>query len=70
VLSGRNSQLFAERAMERQRKMQYAPQNASVLPTELQPDSLRTRPTAMEETVYKVVTVGAILLVLGSLWAF
>jgi hypothetical protein len=33
-------------------------------------DSSRPRPTAMEEVVYKAVTVGAILLVLGSLWAF
>jgi hypothetical protein len=50
--------------------MQFVPHNASVLPTELQPDSLRGRPIALEEAVYKVVTVGAILLVLGSLWAF
>jgi hypothetical protein len=30
--------------------------------------SLRTRPT--EDVVYQVVTVAAILLVLGSLWVF
>jgi hypothetical protein len=55
---------------ERQRKMQSVPHNASTLPSELIPDSLRSRPIAMEEAVYKMVTVGAILLVLGSLWAF
>jgi hypothetical protein len=50
--------------------MQSVPHNASTLPSELNPDSLRSRPIAMEEAVYKMVTVGAILLVLGSLWAF
>ena len=50
--------------------MQSVPHAASTIPTEFTPDSLRGRPIAAEEAVYKFVTVGAILLVLGSLWAF
>jgi hypothetical protein len=50
--------------------MQSIPHTASPNPTEFPPDSLRGRPIAAEEAVYKFVTVGAILLVLCSLWAF
>jgi hypothetical protein len=50
--------------------MQSVPHNEATLTTELKPDILRGRPIAIEEAVYKVVTVGAILLVLSSLWAF
>jgi hypothetical protein len=46
------------------------PSVPNTAPSDFNPDSLRTRPIALEEAVYKVVTVGAILLVLGSLWAF
>jgi hypothetical protein len=43
--------------------MQSLPSDACTLPA-------GPKPAAMEEAIYKVVTVGAILLVLGSLWAF
>jgi hypothetical protein len=43
------------------------PQNAPTPPSGSTPDKLR-RP--VEDVVYQVVTVGAILLVLGSLWVF
>jgi len=49
--------------------MQSLPHAASAPQKEPQPETVRLRP-AMEETVYRMVTVGAILLVLGSLWAF
>jgi hypothetical protein len=48
--------------------MQSPVQNAShSLPTSRN-GSVRTRPT--EDVVYQIVTVAAILLVLGSLWVF
>jgi hypothetical protein len=47
--------------------MQTLPQAASTPPSDSRADSLR-RP--VEDVVYQVVTVGAILLVLGSLWVF
>ncbi|UWZ82541.1 hypothetical protein [Occallatibacter riparius] len=50
--------------------MQSVPRTPSPVPTECTPDNLRGRRIAAEEAVYKCVTVGAILLVLGSLWAF
>lgn len=49
--------------------MQSLPRTASSPQNEPQPQTVRLRP-AMEETVYRMVTVGAILLVLGSLWVF
>ena len=49
--------------------MQSVPHTLHTIP-ESQPDSMRPRPSVMEDRLYKVVTVGAILLVLGSLWAF
>lgn len=49
--------------------MQQNPTNASTMQGAPSPDLLRGRPIA-EETVYRVVTVGAILLLLGSLWVF
>jgi hypothetical protein len=41
---------------------------ASPSPNPTRPDTLRARP--VEDVIYQVVTVGAILLVLGSLWVF
>jgi len=49
--------------------MQSLPQAASTPQYEPRLENLRPRP-ALEETVYRMVTVGAILLVLGSLWVF
>jgi hypothetical protein len=48
--------------------MDPLPSSTSSPQREPQPD-VRVRP-AMEETVYRMVTVGAILLVLGTLWVF
>ena len=50
--------------------MQSVPSTPSPIATEPTPDNMRGRPIAADEAVYKFVTVGAILLVLGSLWAF
>jgi hypothetical protein len=48
--------------------MQTAPQTASTPLPKTNPEGLRTY--RVEEVVYQVMTVGAILLVLGSLWIF
>jgi hypothetical protein len=48
--------------------MQTAPNNASTPLPKTNPEGLRTY--RVEEVVYQAVTVGAILLVLGSLWVF
>lgn len=51
-------------------RMMLSPRFAASSPEpETRPEAMRLRP-AMEETVYRMFTVGAILLVLGSLWAF
>ena len=54
-------------AKKGRRTMQSLPVAASTPRKE--PENVRYRP-AMAETVYRMVTVGAILLVLGSLWVF
>jgi len=41
---------------------------SAVSPAESKPDAMR--PRRVEDVVYQAVTVGAILLVLGSLWVF
>jgi hypothetical protein len=48
--------------------MQTLPQTASTPQADPQPDSRGVR--RVEDLVYQAVTVGAILLVLGSLWVF
>lgn len=48
--------------------MQAIPQNASIPQADAKPDSRSAG--RVEEMLYQVVTVGAILLVLGSLWIF
>jgi hypothetical protein len=48
--------------------MQTTVQNASRSLPPSRNGSVRTRPT--EDVVYQIVTVAAILLVLGSLWVF
>lgn len=48
--------------------MQNNPLIASPTPTLPRPDIRSARP--VEDVVYQVMTVGAILLVLGSLWVF
>lgn len=48
--------------------MQNLPQTASPSPTQVRPELRSAR--QVEDVVYQVVTVGAILLVLGSLWVF
>ena len=48
--------------------MQTIPQNASAPQAEAKVDVRSARP--VEELLYQAVTVGAILLVLGSLWLF
>lgn len=49
--------------------MQSLNNAASTPQNEPRPDIVRPRP-ALEETVYRMVTVAAILLLLGSLWVF
>jgi hypothetical protein len=56
-------------AKKGRRTMQSLPRAASSPQKEPQPQTVRLRPVT-EETVYRMVTVGAILLVLGSLWVF
>ncbi len=56
-------------AKKGRRTMKSVPQAAFTPQHEPEPQTARLRP-AMEETVYRMVTVGAILLVLGSLWVF
>ena len=48
--------------------IQNLPPTASPSPTLPRPDIRSDRP--VEDVVYQVMTVGAILLVLGSLWVF
>jgi hypothetical protein len=48
--------------------MQTLPQAASTPPADSKAENRRARP--VEDVVYQLVTVGAILLVLGSLWLF
>jgi hypothetical protein len=55
-------------AKEGRRKMQSATVPASTQLPKKSTEGFRTHP--VEEVVYKAVTVGAILLVLGSLWVF
>jgi hypothetical protein len=49
--------------------MQSLPHAASTPLNEPRPENVRYRP-AIEETVYRMMTLGAILLVLGTLWVF
>lgn len=49
--------------------MQILPHGASTPPADTRPQPVRSQPV-LEEAVYRMVTLGAILLVLGSLWAF
>jgi hypothetical protein len=65
----RNQYPSSREAEKGRRTMQSLPRAASSPQNESQPQTVRLRP-AMEETVYRMVTVGAILLVLGSLWVF
>jgi hypothetical protein len=50
--------------------MQTVPHAASQIPSESKPGNWRARPGIPGDAVYRVVTVGAILLVLGTLWVF
>ena len=54
-------------AQKGRRKM-YSPAHSASRPLPNRTRSLGARPT--EDVVYQIVTVAAILLVLGSLWVF
>ena len=56
------------KAKEGRHAMQAGPKLASTQPPRTNPEGVRT--FRAEEVVYQAVTVGAILLVLGSLWIF
>jgi hypothetical protein len=56
-------------AKKGRRTMQSLPHAASAPLNEPRPENVRYRP-AIEETVYRMMTLGAILLVLGTLWVF
>lgn len=56
------------KAKEGRRTMQTAHKTASTPLPKTNPEAPRTY--RAEEVVYQAVTVGAILLVLGSLWVF
>lgn len=65
----RNHCPSSSEAKKGRRTMQSLLQAASTPQNEPPIENVRLRP-ALEEKVYRMVTVGAILLVLGSLWVF
>jgi hypothetical protein len=68
TIDSRFNHLLPQRRRKAERKMQPTPQTASHPLPGYRNGSLRARP--MEDVVYQIFTVAAILLVLGSLWIF
>lgn len=50
--------------------MQVTPRAVSTSPNAAKPETAGARPVVIEDAIYRVVTVGAILMLLGSLWIF